>query len=233
MFMENVLPSALSSFFFFDGEKIATLAGENTSEQMKQSIKALLGITVLDHLENDLVRVISRTAKNSVNKSETEELEVLRKKKEETAEILAKTDSKIELLISSISDIQRKLDKANEEYIAKGGDIVSQRQELIEKRAALRIHLSTINEELLAAAASELPLLMVKDLLWNVREQAEIEQNNKTIAHAVKRLIKELPLYISERGVEPSKRGDIEDFLSYFELRTGIFFTNILLPDFF
>lgn len=221
MFMENVLPSALSSFFFFDGEKIATLAGENTSEQMKQSIKALLGITVLDHLENDLVRVISRTAKNSVNKSETEELEVLRKKKEETAEILAKTDSKIELLISSISDIQRKLDKANEVYIAKGGDIVSQRQELIEKRAALRIQLSTINEELLAAAASELPLLMVKDLLWNVREQAEIEQNNKTIAHAVKRLIKELPLYISERGVEPSKRGDIEDFLSYFELRTG------------
>ncbi len=78
MFMENVLPSALSSFFFFDGEKIADLAVEKTSDQMKQSIKALLGITVLDHLENDLNKVISRTARNSVNQDEAAQLERLR-----------------------------------------------------------------------------------------------------------------------------------------------------------
>ena len=35
MFMENILPSGLSNFFFFDGEKIATLAEEDTNEQMK------------------------------------------------------------------------------------------------------------------------------------------------------------------------------------------------------
>ena len=46
MFVENILPSALSSFFFFDGEKIAELAVEDTNDQMKESIKALLGISV-------------------------------------------------------------------------------------------------------------------------------------------------------------------------------------------
>jgi len=39
MFIENVLPSGLSNFFFFDGEKIAELAEEDTNEQMKESIK--------------------------------------------------------------------------------------------------------------------------------------------------------------------------------------------------
>ena len=67
MFMENVLPSGLSNFFFFDGEKISTLAVEKTSKQMKESIKALLGITVLDHLENDLNKIITRTKKNKVD----------------------------------------------------------------------------------------------------------------------------------------------------------------------
>ena len=60
MFVENILPSALSNFFFFDGEKIAELAVENTNDQMKESIKALLGISILDQLNNDIGRIIGR-----------------------------------------------------------------------------------------------------------------------------------------------------------------------------
>ena len=217
MFMENVLPSALSSFFFFDGEKIATLAGENTSEQMKQSIKALLGITVLDHLENDLARIISRTAKNSVNKKESDELEVLRERKEKAIDALAKEDAKIKSLIRTINDIQKKRDKANEEYIAMGGDIVTQRQELIEKRTVLRTQLSNVNDELLLSAASELPLLLVKDLLQNVRVQAETEQNHKTMGIAVKKMLHDLPEYSMSQGIVDERRYDIEAFLMYYD----------------
>ena len=137
MFVENILPSALSSFFFFDGEKIATLAGENTSAQMKQSIKALLGITVLDHLENDLSRIISRTAKNSVNKEEEIELENLRAAKDDANKKLQEIDSMIEELQAKSVLIQKNLDKANEEYVVKGGDLITQRQDMINKRSIL------------------------------------------------------------------------------------------------
>lgn len=219
MFMENVLPSALSSFFFFDGEKIAILASENTSEQMKQSIKALLGITVLDHLENDLARIISRTAKNSVNKKEADELDALREKKENAVEALAKADAKINQLVQAINDIQKKRDKTNEEYIAMGGDIVAQRQELLEKRTVLRTQLASVNDELLSFAASELPLLLVDGLLEKIRVQAEIEQNHKTMAVAVQKMLHALPEYASSQGIADARQNDIETFLSFFDAK--------------
>lgn len=213
MFMENVLPSALSNFFFFDGEKIATLAGESTSAQMKESIKALLGITVLDHLENDLNRVIARAAKSSVDAEEADKLEKLRKAKEESVEQLASSDEKLAGLRKDLSETQRNLDKLNEEYIAKGGDIVNQRQELIEQRTLLRAKTQGINDELLNASASELPLLLVRDLLFNIREKAEIEHDQKTISAALEKMVKALPTYISDEG----GKEEIKDFLNYFK----------------
>lgn len=218
MFMENVLPSVLSSFFFFDGEKIATLAGESTSAQMKESIKALLGITVLDHLENDLNRVIARAAKSSVDVEEADELERLRKVKEESAEKLARSDEKLAGLMENLSEAQRNLDKLNEEYNAKGGNIVNQRRELIEQRALLRAKTQGINDELLNASASELPLLLVRDLLFNIREKAEIEHDQKTISAALEKMVKALPTYTSDEG----GKEEIKDFLNYFKKKNTV-----------
>ena len=214
MFMENVLPSGLSSFFFFDGEKIATLAGENTSAQMKQSIKALLGITVLDHLENDLTRVINRTAKNSVNKAEEMELEDLRIRKDEALKRLQEVEGIIEEQQVKLSLVQKNLDKANEEYVVKGGDLVSQRQDMINQRSVLKAKIEALDDELMIAAGSELPLLLVKDLLLNIREKSELVHDRKTLEVALQKMKKELPGYIKKSGADEA---NIAKFLEYFE----------------
>ena len=214
MFIENVLPSALSNFFFFDGEKIATLAEGNTSIQMKESIKALLGITVLDHLQNDLGRVISRAVKTGIDSAEKDELENLRKIKEDSIVLLDKTDEEIRKLSDKLSDIQRDIDKANEAYIAKGGDIINQRQELIDKKSNCRAKILSLNDELLSAAASELPLIMVRDLLQNIREKSEIEHDQKTIAVALEKMEMELPSYAEKTKKQTD---EIMRFLTFFK----------------
>ena len=218
MFMENVLPSGLSSFFFFDGEKIATLAGENTSAQMKQSIKALLGITVLDHLENDLTRVINRTAKNSVNKAEEIELEDLRIKKEDAEKKRQEIESVIEEQKAKLALLQKNIDKANEEYVVKGGDLVNQRQDMINQRSIVKAKIAALEDDLLIAAGSELPLLLVKDLLRNIREKSEMIYDRKTLEVALQKMKKDLPEFISVSG--ENKEG-ITKFLEYFEEKTS------------
>ena len=60
MFVENILPSALSNFFFFDGEKISDIAVDDTDEQLKESIRSMLGLSLLDRLSGDIQRTIRR-----------------------------------------------------------------------------------------------------------------------------------------------------------------------------
>ena len=223
MFMENVLPSGLSNFFFFDGEKISDLAVEKTSKQMKESIKALLGITVLDHLENDLNRIISRTKKNKVDEAETKEIEKLRSKKDKAILELEAIDEEIKGLELELQDIQRNLDKTHEEYISKGGDIVTQRQELIEKRSTAKARLEGCNDELLNAAASELPLVLVRDILTNIREKAEVEHDQKILGSAIEKMYATLEQF---KATTKSDGTDASEFIEFFkkqsESRAGV-----------
>ena len=188
MFIENILPSGLSNFFFFDGEKIAELAVEKTSNQMKESIKTLLGISVLELLKTDLGRIINRTVKNQVGNAEAEEVESLRHQKEIAEISLVAVDEELEKLEETRNILEQKLDVKNQEYIAKGGDIVTQRQELYQKRTALMSKIDNYKEQLVLDAASELPFLLVKDYLRNIRENSEIEQEQKMMEIALKKM---------------------------------------------
>lgn len=188
MFIENILPSGLSNFFFFDGEKIAELAVDKTSNQMKESIKTLLGISVLDLLRSDLGRIINRTAKNQVDNSEEAVVELLRNQKEIATKNLVTIDKELEDLEEKKATLTQRLDLKKNEYVAKGGDIVTQRQELYQKRVAIMSKIDSYKEQLVADAASELPFLLVKDYLRNIRENAEIEQDQKMLEIALRKM---------------------------------------------
>ncbi len=182
MFIENILPSRLSNFFFFDGEKIAELAVEDTDEQMKESIRSLLGISVLDVLSNDITRIISRNVKKRTNDKKVSELENLRATKAR----LEKQFNAVEVQINNekiaLDEKERKLELLKNEYKSKGGDVVKQREELYQKKVSLSVAQNQYNELLITDAASELPLILVKKLLLDIEEQALLEQEKKTLA---------------------------------------------------
>ena len=214
MFVENILPSGLSNFFFFDGEKIAELAVENTNNQMKNSIKSLLGITVLDMLENDISRIISRTSKKSDNQMQTKELEHLRDKKNHAEVALQVADEKIQNILDSIEDAKKRLEKAKIEYSAKGGDIVTQRQDLFNQRSVLCAQIEQDKEQLITISAGELPLIMVRDLLNQILIQVEKEQDTKLMQFAIKKMHAALEGYVKGGEVDSSQ---VRSFITYME----------------
>ena len=78
MFVEEILPRAIASFFFFDGEKIAELAATENDAQIQSSIRALLGIDMINQLISDLHTVASSYQKllgESKSKNELEKIE--------------------------------------------------------------------------------------------------------------------------------------------------------------
>lgn len=180
MFVENILPSALSSFFFFDGEKIAELAVENTNAQMKESIKALLGISILDLLNNDLGRIISRLSAVATEDQDLIYLEQLRKKSDSATEDLENCDEEIRRLTEKIEGLYIELEKKNSEYAIKGGDIVEQRHDLMKQRSQQQALLERYEDEFLEKVAGEMPFLLVTSLLDDIEKQGTMEQAYKT-----------------------------------------------------
>ena len=225
MFIENILPSGLSNFFFFDGEKIAELAVESTSAHMKESIKALLGISVLDTLENDLSRIVNRTSKKSENQVALKEMDILKEKKNQTDVALQLMDDQIEECKAHLEQTRKRLEKARIEYTSRGGDIVAQRQELFNQRTTLAAQLQLDSENLAALAAGELPLLLVKKLMKNIRRQSEKEHDSKVLGYAVEKIQTLFESYT--QGIDRNT-DSVQQFVSYVEDKAAEESTEII-----
>lgn len=212
MFVESILPSALANFYFFDGEKIAELAESETSIQMKSSIKALLGINVIDLLENDITRIIKRIDAEHTESYNGAYIEELRHVKDEKADALKQIDDDIIELEKSLSRVNKKIDKKTEEFNAKGGQIASQSQELFAERITLNSEVNSIQENYLELAAGELPLLMVKELLLSIKSKVETERENRAMSVAVKKINQMFKEY-SDKTNQSSE--DIAQFIKF------------------
>ncbi len=65
-FIDDLIPSGVASLFFFDGEKIQSLASDNQGEQiLGEEIKRLLGLTIIERLQLDLDLYLYRQRKES------------------------------------------------------------------------------------------------------------------------------------------------------------------------
>lgn len=212
MFVESILPSALANFYFFDGEKIAELAESDTSIQMKSSIKALLGINVIDLLENDITRIIKKMDTEQTDSYNGSYIEELRRIKDEKADILKQIDDDIVELEKKHSRINKKIDKKTEEFNAKGGQIASQSQELFSERIKLNSEINKIQETYLELAAGELPLFMVEDLLSSIKSKVETERENQSMSVAVRKINQMFKEY-SDKTQQSSE--EISQFIKY------------------
>lgn len=211
MFIENLLPSGLSSFFFFDGEKIIALAEQKTDKQWKESIKALLGITVLDSLEKDLNRIREK-AEISSNDEQYEQLENERLTRNQLADELQMLDARIDNIAASIDEKQKKLEEIKAEYAVKGGEIVADRQKLIDERNAASAQATLIREQLIADASTALPLYMLKNSLFAISEKAESEQEERVTGILIKRLEELQSAFIGENADAASS---VRSFIEY------------------
>ena len=178
LFIENMLPSALSNFFFFDGEKIAELAVDSTSEGLRESIRSMLGLTVLDQLDKDVHRTARKIGKFAVSTKEEAELEKLRKNKEKIEQNIAIANKKSEELLKQKEEVRKALETAHNEYVLQGGEIIEQQQELFQKRALINAKKEQNRDNLLNVAATELPFALVKDLLIDINTQGIIERDS-------------------------------------------------------
>lgn len=183
-FVEEFLPVQIADLFLFDGERIESLADpDRSTELLRTGVHALLGLDLVDHLSRSLLTLErrKRAQDSSVAKSETllAELEAQRRQLEERSDGLVQSRAGAQV---RLDQLQRELALIRQSLVKEGGELFSKRQEITSQHqkavAELEKHTAVMQE----FAASDTPLLLVRDLLPEARDIVEDARNSGVAA---------------------------------------------------
>lgn len=174
-YVEELVPSGVSGLFFFDGEKIASIAEEEeTSDSLRTAIRSLLGLDLVDKLIRDLGTIIRR------NRSHKEEATIDAEVNAIETE-LAKLRRSEAVLLQDIANLNNyvlraraRLAELEEQYYRTGGQLAASRSTWEQEQNRLSEELATIRGEMIQLSSEALPLLLVEPLLKDIQTEAQI-----------------------------------------------------------
>ena len=175
--VEDFFPLEVSQLFFFDAEKIRSLAEDETSSQVLGSaVKSLLGLDVAERLIADASVVEANLRKKmEATKARDDRAELEKGVEELRIEIDGMRAKRGEL-----ENVRRKKEievrELEEEFKAAGGAHWEARGERKRRQAELQREVDDCESRLVALAATELPLSLLGDLLDRVKRQDERER---------------------------------------------------------
>jgi DNA sulfur modification protein DndD len=170
------VPRGVAELFFFDGEKIETLAElDNAREVLRTAIGSLLGLDLVDRLAADLT-IVERNHKTSQAPPATQKmLEAQRKKlarvreaKESAKDRVAEAREAVERAEKVLHDIEVKIQLEGGELFGRSRELEATQQHLAKSAKDLDVRLAD-------AAGGSLPLQLVRDQLSALTERAEVE----------------------------------------------------------
>jgi DNA sulfur modification protein DndD len=175
--VEDFFPLEVSQLFFFDAEKIRSLAEDETSSQVLGSaVMSLLGLDVAERLIADATVVEANLRKKvEATKSKDDRAELERRIEEVGVELDGMKSRRSEL-----ENIRRRTEsevhRLEEEFKAAGGKHWEARGDRKRRQDELKHEVKECESRLVALAASELPLSLLDDLLDRFKRQDERER---------------------------------------------------------
>ena len=121
-----VLPREIAKFFFFDAEKIVSLAEAKTKNELKSLSRAyseVLGIKKYEDLRKNLQSIISRFKRNGANALEKTKLDDFTKKEQEYRELIEINENKQKGIDNDISSLRLQSEVLQEKLIREGNKI--------------------------------------------------------------------------------------------------------------
>lgn len=179
--IEAYLPSSIAHLFFFDGEQIKELAeGGHAAEILGTAIHSLLGLDLVDRLENDL-RVFERRKKaEGLDPESAKKLAQARGELEEIDRQQEKAAMEEGALVNEAGRLAKDLRAKEELFRTEGGELYLRRKELEDELTNLKREKGATEAQFRELVAGPLPLLLVENLLAEVetlvRHESEVRR---------------------------------------------------------
>ncbi|CAM1374632.1 DNA sulfur modification protein DndD [Tenacibaculum xiamenense] len=175
-----IMPKEIAKFFFFDAEKIVSLAEIHTPEQRQNLSKAyseVLGIKQYQNLKEDLEQYLDKLKSETANAKEKAELKRLKTDVEIADDRINEVQEQIKNFEEEASGLKYDINKLQEKLIKQGSVItVDQLNELKERKITLEKQVAILNTEL-KNHYEIIPFAIAGNLLTEVLEQVILERD--------------------------------------------------------
>jgi DNA sulfur modification protein DndD len=184
--VEDLLPLEIGSLFFFDGEKIESLADpERASAVIEAAINSLLGVNTVRQLRTDLLALQRRQKLTGEEQQTVARIRELEERHDVVQHEVEAAHASAARLRSELDTAKVALENAEYAFAKDGGELYERRRELEERRQELARGQAESEESLIASAAGALPLLLLGEQLTAVHKQAAIEQQAEESAQVL------------------------------------------------
>lgn len=226
-FIDELLPSAIAPFFFFDGEKITEIANAESNVYIKDSIKRMLGIDYVDQSIADLNKIVRKKYRVSNIHTYSNDIQVLENDIEKLTAAIKETETVFEKAKKEKLKISVDREKAESRFIKIGGKLAEKKGELQARRVNISEQINRNDELLQEYFSGDAPLIMVREYLNSVHEKAEGEKKNREIQIVLRNLS---DLY---KSFNAEKKSDFafEDFLKFIEASSPLVSENFRLSE--
>ena len=172
--IETVMPARLSQLFFFDGEKIETLANPaKSADVIKSAVSALLGLDAVDSLIADLEILRNRQKSAYLSDVDRAQVGALETQKALVMDSLGALERDRASRMSSLDHALVEEQGLKEASLKSGGDLYEQREQLEKDLSAINSLISELESQLRKHAAGVLPLGLVRSQLEQILGKME------------------------------------------------------------
>ncbi|MEZ2794682.1 DNA sulfur modification protein DndD [Proteus terrae] len=178
-FLNELIPHGIADLFFFDGEKIAELAEDESGTILRTAVRRLLGLDLIEKLRNDLMIFVKRQQSGQLAESQQQNLSILELKIKEfafkTEQILEKADSakiRIDLISKEIIQYETLLN-------SQGGAFAQTKTQEMQKVETFIKEKDRLEKALRHECDSSLPYALAPKTLSRLLEQINSEMQLK------------------------------------------------------
>jgi len=137
-FLNDLIPLGIADLFFFDGEKIKSMADDEDGHVLVEALKKLVGIDLIDRAIHDTGVVLRKNKKSDISKSERSEIDNLENKlKLIEDEVEQKSLEYENNYLTLKTELSAKLQKAKRKLDESGGTWSKGRESLVKDQKIL------------------------------------------------------------------------------------------------
>lgn len=194
-YVEEIIPFGISRFFFFDNEQIAKIADDEAFNEIKDSIKAVMGVTNIDKLLADVQAVMKEKQAKVTSESNDSTLDELKEVETSIMELeqkLATIRMERAGIVPRLEKITQDLEALEQRFWRSGGNLGLKREEIEQEKARLVTEEETIKQRQLAMAVNPAtPLALCRGLVQQTYNTAK-EAEGMKYAHYSRPLVAEI-----------------------------------------